>query len=109
MQACLAAANEDSFRSVMRVLRSKMNQLPKIEPAPLEAQPSRDLLKLLTAATKEQKRRGEAYLGVDVLLTLLIDQVRSCNTPVCICPESSPVPRHLNMSAHLFKPMAPLD
>jgi ATP-dependent Clp protease ATP-binding subunit ClpB len=76
MQACVVAANEDAYQSVVRVLRSKLNQLPKIEPAPMEANPSRDLIKLLTAATKEQKKRGEAYLGVDVLLSQLIDHVR---------------------------------
>lgn len=81
MQACLAAANEDAYRSVVRVLHHKVNQLPKIDPAPLEANPSRDLLKVLTAATKEQKKRGEAYLGVDLLLSLLIDHVRLCHTP----------------------------
>lgn len=81
MQVCLAAANEDAYRAVLRVLHSKVNQLPKIEPAPMEANPSRDLVKLLTAATKEQKKRGEAYLGVDLLLSLLIDHVRFCHTP----------------------------
>lgn len=76
MQVCSAAANEDAYRAVVRVLHSKLNQLSNIEPAPTEVNPSRELVKLLTAATKEQKKRGEAYLGADILLSLLIDHVR---------------------------------
>lgn len=77
LQACVGATSEDSYTSIVRVLRSRLNSLPKVNPVPEEANASRDLIKLLTSATREQKKRGEAYLGVDVVLNLLIQHVRT--------------------------------
>ena len=85
VQACLAVANEDSYRGVLRALRSKLVKLPKVHPSPDSPSPSRSLVKLLTEATKQQKSAGHSYLGVDTVLKLLVDHVRSSAVP----PESS--------------------
>jgi ATP-dependent Clp protease ATP-binding subunit ClpB len=79
LQACrrLSVSGEDAYRSVLRLLRSRLVRLPKIDPAPEESPPSRELVRLFAAATKEQKKSGAAYLGVDVLLRLVVDHVRS--------------------------------
>jgi ATP-dependent Clp protease ATP-binding subunit ClpB len=76
MQAVLSVTDDEGLRGVLRMLRSKLVRLPKVEPAPDSPSASRELIKLFTAATKEQKRSGAAYLGVDVVLRLLLDHVR---------------------------------
>ena len=60
-------------RSVIRLLRKKLVKLPKIEPPPDQADISPDLRKVLHHATKAMKKNNDAYLGVDTLLTALLD------------------------------------
>eukprot|EP00892_Ulva_mutabilis_P000628 jgi/Ulvmu1/10566/UM065_0020.1 len=76
-QACLAATSEASYRALVRTLRGRLDSLPKLEPAPNEAPPSRELIKLLTAASKQQKKKSDAYMGVDVVLPAVLNHVRS--------------------------------
>jgi ATP-dependent Clp protease ATP-binding subunit ClpB len=71
-QVCLKVGSEDTWRSICRVLRKHLVKLPKIEPAPEEVFPSREYKTLLNQASKLQKQRGDAYLGVDVLLLAAI-------------------------------------
>jgi ATP-dependent Clp protease ATP-binding subunit ClpA len=47
-------------------------RLPQIDPAPDSVYPSKDFTAVLKRAQQEQKRRGDAYLGVDVLLLALL-------------------------------------
>lgn len=76
VQACLAATSDESYRALLRALRSKLASLPKVEPAPDEAPPSRDLIRLLTASSQQQKKKNDAYMGVDVVLPAVINHVR---------------------------------
>ena len=90
----LSVANEESYRGVLRQLRSRLVKLPKVDPPPDQPGPSKALIKLFTEATKEQKGKGHAYLGVDVVLRLLIDHVRTLSTrfasnPVVACAHRS--------------------
>lgn len=80
LQACIAASSEDAYRGVTRMLRSRLVKLPKVAPPPDAPSPSKALYKLFTEATKEQKKSGAAYLGVDVVLRKVVDHVR-CATP----------------------------
>ncbi|KAG7669284.1 hypothetical protein Ndes2526B_g05585 [Nannochloris sp. 'desiccata'] len=67
-QACIKASNEDTYRSVNRMLRRAVSKLPKMEPPPDEIFMGSDLKKTFAAASKLQKVKGDAFLGVDVLL-----------------------------------------
>jgi hypothetical protein len=58
------------------MLRSRLVKLPKVEPPPDQPSPSKNLIKLFTQATKDQKKKSSAYLGVDIVLRLLIEHVR---------------------------------
>lgn len=74
---------------MLRALRSKLAGLPKIEPAPDEAPPSRDLIKLLTTSSKQQKKKSDAYMGVDVVLPAVISHVRSVEVQIITWQLSS--------------------
>ncbi|GIL53361.1 hypothetical protein Vafri_9031 [Volvox africanus] len=66
------AGGDEAWRSCIRVLRRRLAKLPKVQPAPDSVSPGRDLTKMLSAAAKAQKDRGDAYLGVDTLLSAVI-------------------------------------
>ncbi|GIL82494.1 hypothetical protein Vretimale_11933 [Volvox reticuliferus] len=70
--AAIRAAGEEAWRSCTRVIRRRLTKLPRIDPAPDTVSPSRELTKLLAAAAKAQKDRGDAYLGVDTLLAAVV-------------------------------------
>ena len=78
-QVVLSVTNADGLAGILRLLRQELVSRPRVEPA-ADPTPSRELLKLFSAATKEQQRRGSTYLGVDVILRLLLDHVR-CSSP----------------------------
>jgi ATP-dependent Clp protease ATP-binding subunit ClpB len=54
------------------VLRKRLVRLPQIDPAPDSVFPSKDFTSVIKKAQTEQKRRQDAYLGVDVLLLALL-------------------------------------
>ncbi|KDD76020.1 hypothetical protein H632_c393p2, partial [Helicosporidium sp. ATCC 50920] len=72
-QALLRAGGEEAPRSVTRVLRRAVGKLPSIDPPPDDVFLSADLKRTLQAATKLQKKKGDAFLGVDVLLSALLE------------------------------------
>lgn len=71
--AATKVAGEEVWRSAIRVLRKRLTKLPKVDPAPESVSPGRELSKVLTAAAKLQKDRGDAFLGTDTLLTAVIN------------------------------------
>lgn len=74
--AVLRISGEEAWRSSVRVLRKRLVRLPKVEPAPDQVSSGRELQKVLTAAAKGQKERGDAYLGVDTLLQAVVSVTR---------------------------------
>lgn len=48
-------------------------RLPTIDPAPDQVYPSKDFSAVLKKAQQDQKKRGDTYLGVDVLLLALLN------------------------------------
>ncbi|GIL83035.1 hypothetical protein Vretimale_8548 [Volvox reticuliferus] len=70
--AASRVGGDEAWRSCTRVLRRRLAKLPKVQPAPDSVSPGRDLTKMLSAAAKAQKDRGDAYLGVDTLLSAVI-------------------------------------
>ncbi|KAG2432180.1 hypothetical protein HXX76_009100 [Chlamydomonas incerta] len=71
--ATTKVGGEEVWRSAIRVLRKRLTKLPKIDPAPDSVSPGRELSKVLSAAAKLQKDRGDAFLGTDTLLTAVIN------------------------------------
>ncbi len=72
-QVLLQTGNEETWQSVQRLINKKLVRLPAISPAPEELSASPELQKLLNKARKLQQERGDAFLGVDVLLLALLD------------------------------------
>lgn len=73
--ARLAVTNiggDETWRSVCRVLSRRVQQLPKVQPAPSEVTPSKDFRNLLASAAKIQKQKGDSFLGLDVLILAVI-------------------------------------
>lgn len=72
--------NEETWRSIVRVLKKKVVKLPSISPAPDEVFASSELRKCLQQATKLQKTRKDSFLGVDVLLHAILNdkEVSAC-------------------------------
>ncbi|GLC34379.1 hypothetical protein PLESTB_000735100 [Pleodorina starrii] len=70
--AAARVGGDEAWRSCIRVLRKRLSKLPRVDPAPDNVSPGRDLTKMLAAAAKAQKDRGDAYLGVDTLLSAVI-------------------------------------
>lgn len=66
------AAGEEAWKSAVRTLRKRLVRLPKVQPAPEQVSPSRELSKVLSSAQKAQKERGDTYLGVDSLLAAVV-------------------------------------
>ncbi|GBG00245.1 chaperone [Raphidocelis subcapitata] len=72
-QAVAKAAGNDAWASLCRTLRKRLVRLPKVSGADAgEVFVGPALGALLKKAQKEQRARGDAYLGADVLLTTLI-------------------------------------
>lgn len=72
-QAVAKAAGNDAWASLCRTLRKRLVRLPKVSGADAgEVFMGPALGALLKKAQKEQRARGDAYLGADVLLTTLI-------------------------------------
>lgn len=72
-QAAVKCAGEETYKSLLRTLRKRLVRLPAIDPPPDQCYPSKDFTSVVKKAQTEQKRRQDAYLGVDVLLLSLIN------------------------------------
>eukprot|EP00884_Botryococcus_braunii_P013589 jgi/Botrbrau1/22230/Bobra.168_1s0061.1 len=72
-QAVLKLGNEETLKSVIRVLRKRLVRLPAVDPAPDQVDLSADFRKLLQAASKAQKGSNDSYLGVDTLLVATLE------------------------------------
>lgn len=77
LQVCTAAGGEDAYQSVCRLLRSNLQLIPKVSPPTDQPRPSPTLIKILQAASKDKKARGDTYLGVDLVLQHLLNAVCS--------------------------------
>lgn len=62
----------ETYASLIRCLRKRLVRLPTIDPAPDQVYPSKDFSAVLKRAQQDQKKRGDTYLGVDVLLLALL-------------------------------------
>ena len=67
-QAALKVGNVETYRSILRVLRRRMERLPMQQPPPDQIPPSADLRKTLSNAAKIQKKKGDAYLSAPLPL-----------------------------------------
>lgn len=72
-QAILNVANEETLRSILRLLKKQVVRLPSIDPPPEQAELSPGLRKVLQQASKLQKQNNDGYLGVDTLLSALLE------------------------------------
>lgn len=72
-QAAVKCAGEETYKSLLRTLRKRLVRLPAIDPPPDQCYPSKEFTSVVKKAQTEQKRRQDAYLGVDVLLLSLIN------------------------------------
>lgn len=68
-----ATTGAETYQGLLRCLRKRLVRLPTIDPAPDQVYPSKDFSALLKKAQQEQKKRGDTYLGVDVLLLALLN------------------------------------
>ncbi|GMH40192.1 hypothetical protein BSKO_08096 [Bryopsis sp. KO-2023] len=71
-QACIQVGGPSAALSVPRVLRRKLESLPKVEPAPDDVGPSAEFRKMLREAGSLQRKHGDEYLAVDSLLLAAI-------------------------------------
>jgi ATP-dependent Clp protease ATP-binding subunit ClpB len=72
-QAVVKAAGDEAWRSLCRTLRKRLVRLPKVSGGDGgEVFMGPALGALIKKAQKEQRARGDAYLGVDVLLATLL-------------------------------------
>lgn len=71
-QVIIRAANEEAYTRVLRGLQKHLVRLPVVDPAPLQVEPSQDMMRVLQNGKKIQKKRGDSYLGVDVLLCAVV-------------------------------------
>lgn len=86
----LRAFGDQSYQSLVRVLRKSLSKVPQVclvtsrcvthshhfrqvSPSPTEASPSPDFRKALQEAGKLSRQKGDSYLGVDVVLLALLD------------------------------------
>eukprot|EP00208_Stichococcus_sp_RCC1054_P006290 CAMPEP_0206140698 /NCGR_PEP_ID=MMETSP1473-20131121/10363_1 /ASSEMBLY_ACC=CAM_ASM_001109 /TAXON_ID=1461547 /ORGANISM="Stichococcus sp, Strain RCC1054" /LENGTH=900 /DNA_ID=CAMNT_0053534945 /DNA_START=192 /DNA_END=2894 /DNA_ORIENTATION=+ len=67
-QAVMRSSGEEAYNSIMRGLNKRLVRIPVIDPPPVQAEPSQETMRTLQKAKKLQKKRGDTYLGVDVLL-----------------------------------------
>ena len=95
-QAVLRAANVETLRSILRVLKKQVVRLPSVDPPPDQADLSASLRKVLQQASKLQKQSKDSFVGVDTLLTALLEskEVASAleeagTNPATISPEQA--------------------
>lgn len=72
-RAVLRVGNEETLRSVLRVLKKQLVRLPSIDPAPDQVDLSASLRKVLQHASKLQKEGADTFVGVDTLLRALLE------------------------------------
>ena len=65
--------SDETWRSIVRVLKRRLVKLPSISPAPDDVFASSELRKVLKQASKLQKSRKDSFLGVDVLLHAVLN------------------------------------
>ena len=71
--AAISKHGPETLASVLRCLRKAQVRLPSVSPPPDEVFLGGDMKKVLNAATKMQKAKGDGYLGADVLFLALLD------------------------------------
>jgi ATP-dependent Clp protease ATP-binding subunit ClpB len=71
-QAVVKAAGDEAWRSLCRTLRKRLVRLPKVQGGEGDVFIGPPLSAVIKKAQKEQRSRGDAYLGADVLLLALI-------------------------------------
>ncbi|KAI8463666.1 MAG: P-loop containing nucleoside triphosphate hydrolase protein [Monoraphidium minutum] len=71
-QAALKAGGDEAWRSLCRTLRKRVVRLPKVQGADADVFLGPALGAVIKKAQKEQRSRGDAYLGADVLLLALV-------------------------------------
>ena len=69
----LRVANDETVRSILRVLKKQLVRLPTVDPPPDQADLSSALRKVLQQASKLQKDSSDSFVGVDTLLRALLD------------------------------------
>ncbi|KAK9916599.1 hypothetical protein WJX75_004717 [Coccomyxa subellipsoidea] len=72
-QAILRNSNEETLRSILRVLNKKLVRLPSIDPPPDQAEFSNEMRKVLQSAVKRAKKNNDSFMGVDALLKALLE------------------------------------
>ena len=77
-QAVLKVNSVETYRSILRVLRRRMERLPTQQPAPDQIPPSAELRKTLSNAAKIQKKKGDAYLSEPLGPPSLLDIASHC-------------------------------
>jgi len=70
-QAVVKAAGDEAWRSLCRTLRKRLVRLPKVQ-GDGDVFLGQALNSVIKAAQKEQRKRGDSYLGADVLLQALL-------------------------------------
>lgn len=77
---CMRVGGEEGWKSACRVLRRRLERLPKVQPAPDEVHMGKDIRELFNSALKIQKDKKDGYLSVDVLLLAVLgsQEVTSC-------------------------------
>jgi ATP-dependent Clp protease ATP-binding subunit ClpB len=63
----------ESYKSVVRLLRKALVRVPKVEPAPEDVYLSADMKKVFASAAKIQKKKGDSFMGADVLLMAILE------------------------------------
>jgi ATP-dependent Clp protease ATP-binding subunit ClpB len=72
-QAVVKAAGDEAWRSLCRTLRKRLSRQPKVQgDSGQDVFIGPALSAVIKAAQKEQRKRGDAYLGADVLLVALL-------------------------------------
>lgn len=72
-QAVLKAGGDEAWRSLCRTLRKKIVRLPKVQGSDAgDVFMGPALSNVIKKAQKEQRARGDAFLGADVLLLAVI-------------------------------------
>ena len=64
----LAQKIDADTNSIETALRTALNDMPRQQPAPTQIGFSADLMKVVQAAQKEQKNRGDSHLAIEHLL-----------------------------------------
>jgi ATP-dependent Clp protease ATP-binding subunit ClpB len=94
-QAVLKCATDDTYRSLVRTLKKRLVRLPSISPAPDQPDLAADARRALLAATAAAKKAGDSYLGVDRLLSSLLEESKDVGAAL----EEAGLPRSRLASA----------